>query len=591
MAARLRQSKNIKGIRIHNNQEKEFKISQLADDTTLFLRTKADITKALNLIEEFGTLSGLILNRSKCQGLKLGGKEIIEDDFEEIDWESKLIKALGIYFGKDCEIAINENWERKIVKIEKIITAWFKRKLTMIGKIQIINSLIISQLTHLVTVMPLPSVFLKRIESLIYKFLWDNKQEKLKRKTISQKYENGGLNLIDISTHAKTMIISWVRKLFDDTDHQWKTIPKFILNRHFGNNLLLFKMNIDKMENFNLSLSMITSFYKTLINTWIESGGGQSNEPQSITEIGNEIIWGNKHIKHKNKLLVNKNWIKSGINIIQDILDEEGKISEKIILAKLKNKTNWISEVNIIKNSIPKKWQNILQNSDAVKYKFKEKSPKIYSKLTKAIEIEKCTNKMIYTILLRKISEQALTFSYLKRELNINKSSISKAFEFIAKELVENKIKIFKWKLLHRIIPNQDLLHKWKISATNNCKYCGEKEDYEHYFIKCPYYSSFRDNIDSLFKYLRFGKDIWILKNFLIGYKIEDKDYHPINIILSHIGYAIYRAYHISDAKSKPINTLWLFKESLGYHIIYQNYKNVKLPALIKQTAKFLKLS
>ncbi|KAK3101278.1 hypothetical protein FSP39_002361 [Pinctada imbricata] len=209
MAARLRQSKNIKGIRIHNNQEKEFKISQLADDTTLFLRTKADITKALNLIEEFGTLSGLILNRSKCQGLKLGGKEIIEDDFEEIDWESKLIKALGIYFGKDCEIAINENWERKIVKIEKIVTAWFKRKLTMIGKIQIINSLIISQLTHLVTVMPLPSVFLKRIESLIYKFLWDNKQEKLKRKTISQKYENGGLNLIDISTHAKTMIISW----------------------------------------------------------------------------------------------------------------------------------------------------------------------------------------------------------------------------------------------------------------------------------------------------------------------------------------------------------------------------------------------
>ncbi|KAK3091932.1 hypothetical protein FSP39_023812 [Pinctada imbricata] len=114
MAARLRQSKNIKGIRIHNNQEKEFKISQLADDTTLFLRTKADITKALNLIEEFGTLSGLILNRSKCQGLKLGGKEIIEDDFEEIDWESKLIKALGIYFGKDCEIAINENWKEKL---------------------------------------------------------------------------------------------------------------------------------------------------------------------------------------------------------------------------------------------------------------------------------------------------------------------------------------------------------------------------------------------------------------------------------------------------------------------------------------------
>ena len=79
MAARLRQEESIQGLKFHNTQAKEFKISQLADDTTLFLRYKSDITNALNIIEIFGSLSGLILNREKSQGIKLGDKGIIED--------------------------------------------------------------------------------------------------------------------------------------------------------------------------------------------------------------------------------------------------------------------------------------------------------------------------------------------------------------------------------------------------------------------------------------------------------------------------------------------------------------------------------
>jgi hypothetical protein len=41
--------------------------------------------------------------------------------------------------------------------------------------------------------------------------------------------------------------------------------------------------------------------------------------------------------------------IKSGIIFIYDILDEYGHISEYKIIAKLRNKQNWISELNILK--------------------------------------------------------------------------------------------------------------------------------------------------------------------------------------------------------------------------------------------------
>jgi hypothetical protein len=40
-----------------------------ADDTTLFLKTKHEITIAMNIIEEFGNLSGLKLNKNKTEGI------------------------------------------------------------------------------------------------------------------------------------------------------------------------------------------------------------------------------------------------------------------------------------------------------------------------------------------------------------------------------------------------------------------------------------------------------------------------------------------------------------------------------------------
>ena len=121
MAARIRQEQNIQGITLFPGQNKEFKISQLADDTTLFLKTKQDIIKALNLIEIFGSLSGLILNRRKSQGIKLGrNKRLIENDFEGIDWSSKSVKALGIYFGINSDEILKQNWDSKIEKIKKI---------------------------------------------------------------------------------------------------------------------------------------------------------------------------------------------------------------------------------------------------------------------------------------------------------------------------------------------------------------------------------------------------------------------------------------------------------------------------------------
>ena len=67
MAENMRNNMHIKGIKVR--QSKELKLTQMADDTTVFLESKNCIPALLNeIIERFSEASGLILNKSKTKG-------------------------------------------------------------------------------------------------------------------------------------------------------------------------------------------------------------------------------------------------------------------------------------------------------------------------------------------------------------------------------------------------------------------------------------------------------------------------------------------------------------------------------------------
>ncbi len=64
----IRKDPNIKGLSIF---QKEIRITQLADDTALFLKDKNEIGATIELIKEFSNASGLHLNIGKCEILTL----------------------------------------------------------------------------------------------------------------------------------------------------------------------------------------------------------------------------------------------------------------------------------------------------------------------------------------------------------------------------------------------------------------------------------------------------------------------------------------------------------------------------------------
>ena len=98
MANKLRQELNIKGIKISGN---ELKMSQYADDTNLLCADLASVEKALEVVENFGNLAGLKLNRKKTKAIWLGRWEKNKSNHLQLKWSRSPVKILGIYVSYD----------------------------------------------------------------------------------------------------------------------------------------------------------------------------------------------------------------------------------------------------------------------------------------------------------------------------------------------------------------------------------------------------------------------------------------------------------------------------------------------------------
>ena len=125
-------------------------------------------------------------------------------------------------------------------------------------------------------------------------------------------------------------------------------------------------MNLDSTKSLNY-LKKIPEFYREVVKYWNLSGGGQTKLPVTFIDIRKQIIWGNKHITFENKPIVLENWIKSDLIYVNDILDSTKTLSSKLILEKLKFKSNWIAEFDMVNKSILKNWINMIKTENSVK--------------------------------------------------------------------------------------------------------------------------------------------------------------------------------------------------------------------------------
>ena len=133
---------------------------------------------------------------------------------------------MGIKIGPIAETdVIQINYVDKIKAMEKKLSPWMQKGLTPYGRVYLIKSEGISQLNYLLSVLPEPSSqMMKKIETIIFKFIWGYKKDRIKRSVMKNNYEVGGLKVPDIAATAKSFKIAWVKRYFEQTQPKWKHI-------------------------------------------------------------------------------------------------------------------------------------------------------------------------------------------------------------------------------------------------------------------------------------------------------------------------------------------------------------------------------
>ena len=175
LARALKNNDSIKGINIG---KKEIKLTQFADDTTVFVSDQVSVTNLLKLLSEFKHTSGLEINTNKTEVMWLGAWRNKTDKPYNFRWPQEPIRALGVFFSYNSDEANNLNFGEKIRKLGKTLNGWKRRKLTLHGRIKIVKTLGLSKLIYNTSVLEIPEPYVKEINKLTFNFIWEGKPAK-----------------------------------------------------------------------------------------------------------------------------------------------------------------------------------------------------------------------------------------------------------------------------------------------------------------------------------------------------------------------------------------------------------------------------
>lgn len=244
-AESIRQNTNITGISVGGS---EYKLGLYADDVMV---TMTNVEKSLdNLMEEiqrYSEYSGYKLNIQKTEAMMIGEIDHNIKNKFEFKWDCDFLRYLGVYLPKDMGKLLEINYGKLTTQIKMEFNRWKILNLSIFQKIQSIKMTTLPRFLFLFQNLPsyIPPRYFREWDSLIRKFIWDEKKPRVKLKNLKLSKSGGGLALPDLQTYftAAQMrnIMVWIS---DINVPKWKDIE--------SNKMYLIKSAIFKIEDKKL---------------------------------------------------------------------------------------------------------------------------------------------------------------------------------------------------------------------------------------------------------------------------------------------------------------------------------------------------
>ena len=495
LAISIRNNNEIKGIVIG---EKEYKIKQFADDSqTMSIFDINSINATIKNFLDYGKVSGSTINYEKSADImRIGSIRNTDITFNldyKVSWTNGPIEALGITLSPDIKETAMVNYSKVSENISKTIELWSSQKLTLYGKISIINTLLISKLIYRFSSLPSPSqAIIKEIENKLLEFLWGSgKRHAIAKGMIINGRHNFGLKFPCLSTKDESLKIAWVKRILDNEEtHISPFLARFLkVNVH-----MFFRCNLKETDIHFSWYQKPSSFWRNVLSIWCKSNYRLASEVEFPEE---ELLWLNSNIRINGNVVFFKKMYEKGVNRVADLKrDDVTFLDFEEFNQKHPNTGIHFLQYQGLINSLPDNYKRNQKGANPQKCAFDsllsvQKVSKKYYNLT----IEK------FKIFPTRAYERHSRFLN-----NLHVDTFLEGFEILYSCTRSTKLRDFQYRLLHMTLTtNKEAFHYYKKVPSDKCTFCKDsQEDIHHILLFC-----------------RYSKDLWNKFHTYIAQKTE----------------------------------------------------------------------
>ena len=535
LALSLRANNNIDGI-----MWKEIKnlLNQFADDMDIFsLCNEKSIVNMYNELETFRKHSGFTVSYDKTTLYRIGSLRFSNAQLynrDEFIWSNEDITVLGVQVAH--ENLVEKNYENIVGKVSNILNSWVNRGLSLIGKIQVVNTLIASLFVYKMMVLPMmPKNIVQNVQNQIRNFIWNGKKSKIALNILQLPKVEGGLNLVDLVKKETALKATWPQILYGEEEYS-TLVYSLMRVSVLGHDIWKCSISPDDVKKLKIS----SQFWRDVLISWSKYNYYHEVRPD------NQLLWYNSNIRVGGKPIMWADAYKKGLKYVHQLFHnleykDEVQIRNEYGISVLR--------YNSLKAAIPAQWKLFFTSAPWGSYL--PPPPHNYDRATQVYA--KGFSRIVY----KYISEDAIILhnKYIKWRKELGEQGFDTFIDYrdaiidIHKTTNIPKYKSFQYRLLQRGIVTNVQLEKWKIVETNMCTFCSvHVETINHLFWECQIVQNLWFRV---FEYIEevYHVEGLLTKNLynILTNRIMNKKNHVSNFLCLITKYYIYRQRCLKD--------------------------------------------
>ena len=523
----LRSNEEIDGLTIKQIRNL---LNQFADDMDIFsICNEKSIKAILEELEGFRRHSGFTVSYDKTTLYRIGSLRHSNAqmyDLDEYIWSNRDIKVLGVTIAH--EDLLSKNYDSILEKARTILNTWYHRGLSLLGRVQVVNTLIASLFVYKMMVLPIiPRHIVRNMDNVIREFLWNKKKSKIAYNILQNPKKEGGLNLVNLTNKDKALKATWPQILSNEQDYA-QMVYGIMRCSSLKENIWRCRIHPTDVA----SMKFNSLFWREALMCWCEYNYYRN------TRTENQIIWYNSNIKVGGKLIWWRDLYESGLIFVHQLFSNRrfktiDEMQEEFSIS--------VMRYNSLKRAVCKEYKEYFTGMDKLSY-----MPLPPHNYDLCINVFKGNlSRIVYASLMDDVMIIHSKFLKWRQDLGQDFSAGIVDFGLLHKDIfcVTNvpKYRSFQYRLLQRGLVTNVQLFKWGILPHQECHFCkNEAETIIHLMVHCEIVQEIWSGI-GIFIEQKFHTQVTLSPENIIFNRIVKKKDHVANLICLITKQYIYR--------------------------------------------------